>query len=325
MSSSILSSVQDERAPEPIEVRHLTRRYGDFTAVDDVSFEVHAGEVFGLLGPNGAGKTTVIKVLTALLAPTSGTARVAGFDVEREPDAVKRHIGYMSQKFSLYDNLTVDENILLFGGLYGLAGARFDERRDWVLSMADLAQQRNRLTAELPLGYKQRLALGTAVLHQPPIVFLDEPTSGVDPVARRDFWDMIDDLAQGGTTIFVTTHYLEEAEYCDRLGLMNRALLIALDTPEALKAGMEETILEIATDDAAVAVEALEAVPAVTEASMFGRTVHVTTEDEGRARKEVTRRLGERGIRVDSIERIQPALEDVFVALVRRAGGARQG
>jgi ABC-2 type transport system ATP-binding protein len=221
-------------APE-VTVRDLTRRFGDFTAVDGVTFDVAKGEIFGFLGPNGAGKTTTIRMLTGLLAPTSGTGVVAGHDVRTDSEWIKRRIGYMSQLFSLYNDLEVEENIQFFGGLYQVTGARYAERRDWVLEMAGLTDQRRRLTAELPLGYKQRLALGCALLHEPPILFLDEPTSGVDPQARHAFWELIYGLADRGMTTFVSTHYMNEAEYCHRVALMNRGRVIALDTPEALR------------------------------------------------------------------------------------------
>jgi ABC-2 type transport system ATP-binding protein len=225
---------------DAIRARELTRRFGAFTAVDGVSFEVRQGEIFGFLGPNGAGKTTTIRMLTGLLPPSSGTAEVAGVDVALDPAAIRAVIGYMSQKFSLYPDLTVGENIELFAGLYGVTGARYGERRAWVLEMAGLAGRERRLTAELSLGWKQRLALGCAVLHEPPILFLDEPTSGVDPLARRRFWDLIDALAAGGTTVLVSTHYMEEAEYCHRVAIMNRARIIALDRPAALRRALEE-------------------------------------------------------------------------------------
>jgi ABC-2 type transport system ATP-binding protein len=225
-------------------VRDLTRTFGDFTAVDRVSFEVATGEIFGFLGPNGAGKTTTIKMLTGLLAPTSGTGTVAGHDIRTDAEWIKRRIGYMSQLFSLYNDLTVEENIAFFGGLYEVQGARLEERREWVLEMAGLTDQRTRMTAELPLGWKQRLALGCAVLHEPPILFLDEPTSGVDPVARRAFWDLIYGFADRGTTIFVSTHNMEEAEYAHRLALMNRGRIIALDRPQALREAVGAATLE---------------------------------------------------------------------------------
>jgi ABC-2 type transport system ATP-binding protein len=305
-----------------IAVHDLTRAFGAFVAVDHVSFEVGRGEVFGFLGPNGAGKTTTIKMLAGLLAPTAGEARVAGLDVAREPEAVKQRIGYMSQLFSLYGDLTVEENITFFGGLYGLRGAEREERRDWVLRMAGLEEARRRLVRELALGFKQRLALGCAVLHQPPILFLDEPTSGVDPLSRRSFWDLIHELARGGTTVLVSTHYMEEAEYCHRLALMNRGKLVALDTPAALRRKLGAPILEVRAADAPAAVEALQGESAVQAVGLFGRALHVTVDDAARGEEAVRRRLREAGIDVQAVRRIPPSLEDVFVALVQESGGA---
>jgi ABC-2 type transport system ATP-binding protein len=223
-----------------LEVRDLTRTFGDFTAVDHATFSVDEGEIFGFLGPNGAGKTTTIRMLTGLLTPTSGTGTVAGHDIRADAEWIKQRIGYMSQQFSLYNDLTVEENIAFYAGLYDVTGERLAARQAWVLAMAGLEGRRTAMTAELPLGFKQRLALGCAVMHEPPILFLDEPTSGVDPVARRGFWDLIYGLAAKGTTIFVSTHYMEEAEYCHRLALMNRGTLIALDRPSALKDRAQE-------------------------------------------------------------------------------------
>jgi ABC-2 type transport system ATP-binding protein len=307
---------------EAVHVSELTRKFGDFVAVDRVTFTVSRGEIFGFLGPNGAGKTTTIKMLTGLLRPTSGSARVTGFDVSREIQQIKTRIGYMSQLFSLYADLTVAENIQLFGGLYGVRGQRFSDRRDWVLQMADLGDDRDRLTAELPLGFKQRLALGCAVIHEPPILFLDEPTSGVDPVARRAFWDLIYHFAETGTTVFVSTHYMEEAEYCHRLALMNRGKLIAMDRPAALKQELDEPILQLQTDNAPEAVEALQGTPGVIDAAMFGRAVHITVTDESTAPDTVRATLTAAGRTCESLERVTPSLEDVFVSLVRREGGA---
>ena len=308
-----------------VTVRDLTRRFGDFTAVDHVTFEVSEGEIFGFLGPNGAGKTTTIRMLTGLLVPTSGSGTVAGYDVRTESEAIKRSIGYMSQLFSLYADLTVDENIQLFGGLYGVTGERFERRRQAVLEMAGLTEHRHRLTGELPLGWKQRLALGTAVLHEPPLLFLDEPTSGVDPISRRSFWDLIYGLAAGGTTVFVSTHYMEEAEYCHRLALMNRGRIIALDRPAALRATMMEPLLAITAEHGPAVAQALQGAPLVLEAAMFGRDVHVMVEDAAAAEEYLPVLLASKGLPIRSIETVRPSLEDVFVALVHREGGAVLG
>jgi ABC-2 type transport system ATP-binding protein len=308
-----------------VAVDRLTKRFGAFTAVDAVTFTVAPGEVFGFLGPNGAGKTTTIKLLAGLLAPTEGGGTVAGFDVATQAEAIKRNIGYMSQLFSLYADLTVEENIAFFTGLYNVPESRRAERRDWVLEMAGLADRRRRITGELPLGWKQRLALGCAVLHEPPILFLDEPTSGVDPVSRRRFWDLIYALAAEGTTVFVSTHYMEEAEYCHRLALMNRGKLIALDTPRRLRAAMRHPVVEIQAGDSVRAVEALAGTPGILEAGMFGRHVHAIVDDLERARAGIPRLLEGAGIRLDGLQPVPPSLEDVFIALVRDEGGAREG
>ncbi len=308
-----------------VEVRELTRRFGDFVAVDRVSFTVPTGQVFGFLGPNGAGKTTTIKMLTGLLAPSSGEGSVAGLDIRTSAELIKQRIGYMSQLFSLYGDLTVEENIDFFAGLYDVPLARMAARRDWVLQMAGLTEHRTQLTAHLPLGWKQRLALGCAVLHEPPILFLDEPTSGVDPLSRRRFWELIHALAAQGTTIFVSTHYMEEAEYCDRLALMNRGRLIALDTPARLRAEMAEPILELATDDGPAAVQALQHAPGVVEAAMFGRAVHVVVSDPEAEARDLPALLAREGLHCDRVSPVRPSLEDVFVSLVRREGGAVEG
>jgi ABC-2 type transport system ATP-binding protein len=296
------------RDPTPVAVHELTRTFGDFTAVDRVSFEVHAGEM-----------------LTGLLAPTGGQGWVAGLDIREERAGIKRKIGYMSQKFSLYEDLSVRENIELFGGLYGVTGSRLEERRAWILEMAELSGSEGHVTASLPLGWKQRLALGCALVHEPPILFLDEPTSGVDPVARRRFWDLIDGLAGQGTTVFVSTHYMEEAEYCHRLALLNRGRLIALDSPQSLRERVVEPIVRVTTDDAPRAVAALIGARGVIDAAMFGRSLHVTVEDLDRDTRNVRRLLEQAGRSVDAIEPIAPSLEDVFVSLVRAEGGALVG
>jgi ABC-2 type transport system ATP-binding protein len=305
-----------------VTARELTRAFGDFVAVDHVSFEVEEGEIFGFLGPNGAGKTTTIKMLAGLLRPSSGEGTVSGLDIGTETEAIKRNIGYMSQLFSLYGDLTVEENITFFSRLYGVPAPRRTERRDWVLQMAGLTEKRDRLTSELPLGWKQRLALGCAVLHEPPILFLDEPTSGVDPTSRRSFWELIYTLAEQGTTVFVTTHYMEEAEYCFRLALMNRGRLIALDTPGNLRSESKEPLFEIEVDDSPGAVHALRDRPGVLEVALFGRAVHVTVSSAEDAPSRIRERLSSQGIEMHDIRRIDPALEDVFAARVRSEGGA---
>ena len=305
-----------------VTARDLTRSFGDFVAVDHVSFQVEEGEIFGFLGPNGAGKTTTIKMLAGLLRPSSGEGSVAGLDIAVETEAIKRNIGYMSQLFSLYGDLTVDENITFFSRLYGVPGLRRAERRDWVLQIAGLTEQRDRLTSELPLGWKQRLALGCAVLHEPPILFLDEPTSGVDPISRRNFWELIYTLAERGTTVFVTTHYMEEAEYCHRLALMNRGRLIALDTPSNLRAESTEPLFELEVGDSPGAVRALQEAPGILEVALFGRAVHVTLSSVENATERIGERLSTHGIELRDMSRIEPSLEDVFAARVRAEGGA---
>ena len=308
-----------------VEAEDLTRRFGEFVAVDSVSFRVEESEVFGFLGPNGAGKTTTIKMLAGLLAPSEGRGMVAGHDVATESEAIKASIGYMSQLFSLYTDLTVEENIHFFGGLYGVTGDRLKERKAWVLEMARLGDHRRRLVRDLPLGFKQRLALGSAVLHEPPVLFLDEPTSGVDPLSRRSFWDLIYDLAEAGTTVFVTTHYMEEAEYCNRLALMNRGKLVALDAPGALRRSLEHPVLEIVADRGPAAAEILADSEEVLTAGLVGRTVHAAVRGAEEGERRVRRLLEEEGIEIREIREVTPSLEDVFVSLVAAAGGAAEG
>jgi ABC-2 type transport system ATP-binding protein len=306
----------------PVEVDNLTRRFGDFTAVDSLTFTVEAGEIFGFLGPNGAGKTTTIKMLTGLLAPSEGSGRVAGLDVRTDRVAIRERIGYMSQRFSLYGDLTVQENIELFAGLYGVVGERYERRRAWVLEMSELGDHLHQVSAALPLGWKQRLALGCAMLHEPPILFLDEPTSGVDPIARRRFWDLIDGMSDAGTTIFVSTHYMEEAEYCHRLALLNRGRLIALDTPRALRARTVDAIYKVRTGHAPLAVQALVAASGIVEAAMYGRDLHVTVEDRAGGPETIRTILATAGLTTTTVEAVEPSLEDVFTSLVRAEGGA---
>jgi len=297
----------------------LTKVFGKFTAVDRISFQVSEGEIFGFLGPNGAGKTTTIKVLCGLLNPTSGRARVLDWDVAEQPEHIKQHIGYMSQKFSLYEELTVEENVDFFGGIYGLRGDRKRARDQWVLEMAGLTDKRNMITKDLPLGWKQRLALGCALLHEPPVIFLDEPTSGVDPLSRRSFWELINSMADQGVTVFVTTHYMEEAEYCHRLALMSSGKIIALGTPSDLKTRwLDESVIEMDCADLLAAAEILENRPALTEVAVYGDSLHLVTPDPDRALKEVTALLEQVGIQIHRNELISPTLEDVFVTLTTR-------
>jgi ABC-2 type transport system ATP-binding protein len=298
-------------------VRDLEKRFGSFVAVNSVSFEVARGEIFGFLGSNGAGKSTVIRMLVGLLTPTSGSGTVAGFDVRTEAEKIKEHIGYMSQKFSLYDDLTVEENIDFYSGIYRIDRAKKVQRKEWVIEMAGLRDHRSSRTAILSGGWKQRLALGCAVLHEPAIIFLDEPTSGVDPISRRKFWDLIYELAGKGVTVFVTTHYMDEAEYCDRLGLMHRGELIAVGTPETIKKDlMQEDILEVQCERPQDAIEAIEQLKAVKEVALFGKGLHIVAQDATLAASAIERLLHDKGFGVERIENITPSLEDVFVSLI---------
>ncbi|MGA2887619.1 MAG: ABC transporter ATP-binding protein [Terracidiphilus sp.] len=306
-------------------VESLVKRFGAFVAVDQINLEVHKGEVFGFLGPNGAGKSTTIRMLCGLLKPTAGRAIVAGFDVSQKPEAVRQNIGYMSQRFSLYNDLKVIENLRLFAGLYSVSSNKLKERIEWALSMANLKGQENLITGMLPGGWKQRLALGCAVLHKPPVIFLDEPTSGVDPITRRQFWDLIHQMAEDGVTVFVTTHYMEEAEYCNRLALIFRGKIVALGTPSELKRGsMKGELLLVECDPLGDAVEALQSAPDVMDAAVFGNALHLVVRDAAVAVSQIERFLVARGIAVRRMEKISPSLEDVFVSLTtgRDAGAA---
>jgi ABC-2 type transport system ATP-binding protein len=302
-----------------IEVQGLTKRFGDFTAVDHVSFAVRRGEIFGFLGANGAGKSTTIRMLCGLLQPTSGTALVGGFDINRQTEQLKLNIGYMSQRFSLYDDLTVEQNIRFYGGIYGLRGARLEERKDWVLKMADLTGREQSLTRTLSGGWKQRLALGCAILHEPRIVFLDEPTGGVDPISRRNFWELINRLSSEGITVLVTTHFLDEAEYCNDIILINAGRLIAGGSPVELKTEhIKNPILEVACDSVVEALELIRVQPWAVETSVFGTVLHVMTVSEEEGKVLIRQLLQQQGIRVDNIERIVPSLEDVFLYLLEQ-------
>ena len=323
-----MNMIMEPPAPA-IEVRDLEMTFGSFRAVAGVSFAVWRGEIFGLLGPNGAGKSTTIRMLCGLLVPTAGSGRVAGLDIVRDTERIRARIGYMSQRFSLYDELTVEENIEFFSGIQGLPRARRVARRDWVLEMAGLQEHRRTRTADLSCGWKQRLALGCAVLHEPPILFLDEPTSGVDPNSRRRFWDLIYGLAAGGVTVLVTTHHMEEAEYCDRLGVIYRGELVALGTPGELKsAHPHEAVLEIVCPRPQDAISVVEALPSVREVLLHGGGLHAVARDAAAALREIPAALAAAGMAVSRIERVTPSLEDVFVSLIethdRAAGAGRE-
>jgi ABC-2 type transport system ATP-binding protein len=308
-----------------VQVENLVKRFGDFTAVDGVSFETRPGEIFGFLGPNGAGKSTTIRILCGLLRPTAGRALVAGYDVARHPEAVRQHIGYMSQKFSLYNDLRVIENLHLFAGLYEVPAREVRERIAWALKMAELAGREDALTATLASGWKQRLALGCAVLHRPPIVFLDEPTSGVDPLSRRQFWELIHQMAREGVTTFVTTHYMEEAEYCNRLALINRGRIVALGTPGELKHhAMKGELLLVECEPLGPALELLQTARGVLDAAVFGNALHLVVSPAEATPASLRKLLEQHKARVSRIEAIHPTLEDVFVSLTSRPAAARE-
>jgi ABC-2 type transport system ATP-binding protein len=305
-----------------IAVRDLTRTFGDFVAVDHVSFDVHAGEVFGFLGSNGAGKSTTIRMLCGLLKPTSGTATVNGIDVGSDPEGVKRRIGYMSQRFSLYEQLTVDQNIRFFGGIYGLSGEAFERRRAFVLEMAGLQGRERTRASDLAGGWRQRLALGCAILHEPPILFLDEPTGGVDPVSRRQFWSLIDQLSVAGTTVLVTTHYLDEAEHCHRIAIIHAGRLAALgSTSELRRIFAGRAIYEIRSDDPVGAMRTLDETGLVEKTSVFGTAVHAVMKPQAETSpSQLLERFAGTGLAVTGLERVEPSLEDVFLEVVSESG-----
>ncbi len=303
-----------------IEVLGLTKKFGNFVAVNNVNFEVRRGEIFGFLGPNGAGKTTTIRMLLGLLIPTGGTAKVVGFDVVKEPEAVRRRIGYMSQKFSLYNDLTVEENLNFYGGVYGVRGRRLKERKDTILKMAGLVGRERELTRNLSGGWKQRLALGAAIIHEPEALFLDEPTAGVDPISRRAFWELIYELAEAGTTILVTTHYMDEAEHCQNLVFIQRGILVARGSPEEIKlTKMIGDVIEIDSNDPARAIPLLRHLNLFEEVALYGSLIHVVTTDAPAHKPLIQKVLAESGLAVTSVERIAPSLEDVFISSAREA------
>ena len=301
-----------------VEVENLVKRFGNFIAVDHISFQTRTGEVFGFLGPNGSGKSTTIRILCGLLHPTSGRAMVAGYDVVESPELIRRNIGYMSQKFSLYADLTVFENLRFYAGMYGVPAVELRGRIDWALEMAGLRGRESSLTGTLAGGWKQRLALGCAVLHRPPILFLDEPTSGVDPLSRRLFWELIQQMSSDGVTIFVSTHYMDEAEYCNRLALMNGGKLIALGTPTELKLGsIHGSLLLLECDRLGDAIERVRRFDGVRDVAVFGNALHLVVSDAAIA-PAIRTALEADQIPVTDLKVIRPSLEDAFVALTTR-------
>jgi len=302
-----------------VEVEDLVKSFGNFVAVDHIHFQVERGEIFGFLGPNGAGKSTTIRMLCGLLMPNSGKGKVAGFDIMEEPEKIKQVIGYMSQKFSLYEDLTVLENLHFFGGIYGLTGPFQMEREGEALKMAGLRELQDRMTRTLAVGWKQRLALGCAILHQPSILFLDEPTSGVDPISRRNFWSLIQQMGEKGVTTFVTTHYMDEAEYCDRLALIYRGRIIALGTPSELKLKtIAQGVLEVECDPLILALDLLKREPWVSEVAVFGNFLHVIGKEGIDMEHAVSLLFEKHSVYMKGMERIRPSLEDVFVSLIER-------
>ena len=310
--------MNERAAAEPqIVAEDLVKRFGSFVAVDHVNFRIGRGEIMGFLGPNGAGKSTIIRILCGLLRPNGGRALVAGIDVASDPEQVREHIGYMSQKFSLYRDLTVEENLKFFGGIYRVPRRELAERVRFAIDMAGLRGREKALVATLAGGWQQRLALGCAVLHRPPILFLDEPTSGVEPTSRRRFWDLIHALAADGVTVLVSTHYMDEAEYCHRVALINQGRIIATGSPEELRhtaLGGELLLLECASLGPTLAM--LPQAPGVLDCSVFGNALHVLVRDAARSLSELTTYLEQNGLRAIRIERIEPSLEDVFVQLI---------
>lgn len=305
-----------------VESIDLTRRFGSFVAVDRLSFSVKPGEIFGMLGPNGSGKSTTIRMLCGLMDPTSGTATVGGIDVAKNPDGVKAIIGYMSQKFSLYTDLTAVENLRFYAGVYGVPRETREQRIAEIIEIAGLAGRENTLTGDLPTGFRQRLALGSAIIHRPRIIFLDEPTSGADPVSRRRFWDLIYDVTSQGATVIVTTHYMDEAERCDTVLLLSGGHLIAIGTPAELKREtIKGTILSIDSTRPTEALEVVDSIPGVQDVALYGRSIHAVTKDPDRIRELAERELKARGIAVSGVAVVDPTLEDVFVSLI---GGRMQ-
>ncbi|MFH0976887.1 MAG: ABC transporter ATP-binding protein [Spirochaetota bacterium] len=303
-----------------VEVQNLTKRFDQFTAVDDITFSVNKGEIFGFLGPNGAGKSTTIKMLCGILLPTDGKGTVMQHDIMSEQDKIRNVIGYMSQKFSLYDDLTVIENLEFFGSIYGLEGKKLKKRTDYVIEMAEIKDRKNSIVKTLPGGIKQRLAIGAAILHDPPILFLDEPTSGVDPIMRRNFWELIYEFAKLGKTIFVTTHYMDEAEHCDRMALIIAGKIIAMDSPANLKSQLPYGVYSLKAPDFIKVFDYISRLEYIEEAAIFGSMIHILCEEKFPLKKELSKDLKARGITGCHIDKISPTLEDVFVTYARKLG-----
>lgn len=306
------------KSAHSVQVEGLVKQFGDFTAVDHVSFQVEPGEIFGFLGSNGAGKSTTIRMLCGLLRPTGGKAWVKGLDVYTQTEEIKQNIGYMSQKFSLYDELTVQENISFFAGIYGISRRARPQLLEEILQKAGLQERRDTVTALLPGGWKQRLALGCAILHKPPILFLDEPTSGVDPTARRQFWEWIYTLSEAGHTVFVTTHHMDEAEYCHRLALMHAGKIIALDTPEALRRNPQlHHFLQLDPGDVLASLETLDPLTEILDIAPFGGGLRIRVLDPARAESAIRQALQGEGIPISSLQAVEPTMEDVFTSLIQ--------
>ncbi len=311
-----------EPPPAPaaaVHVRGLTKRFGHFTAVDNIDLDVRRGEIFGFLGPNGSGKTTTIRMLCGVIAPTDGEATVLGFDAVGQAEDIRRSIGYMSQRFSLFEDLTVEENLKFYAGVYGIADERYEQRRAYILEMAGLQGREGELTANLSVGWKQRLALGCATIHEPELLFLDEPTSGVDPTARKRFWELLYDLAESGITLFVTTHYMDEAARCSRVAFIYEGSIVTEGTPDTLRTTLvNDTIFEVTTGDVDAAIEALTASPAIAEAYLSGAALHVNVGTRIDGPEVIASTLTTAGLEALSTRVVTPTLEDVFVHLVNR-------
>jgi ABC-2 type transport system ATP-binding protein len=296
----------------------LTKKFGDFTAVDHISFRIRTGEIFGFLGPNGSGKTTTIRMLLGLLRPTEGGGIVLGYDIVKQSEEIRKRIGYMSQQFSLYNDLTVAENLNFYGGTYGVTGNRLRKRKEYILEMANLKGREREMTKNLSGGWKQRLALGTAIIHEPEMLFLDEPTAGVDPISRRAFWDLLYELSDGGTTIFVTTHYMDEAEHCQSLAFIHLGRIVARGTPQDIKETiMKGQVLEIDCTDPELALSALRESSLFDEVALYGALIHIVGKDLEARRGAIERLLEDRGVGIRSMDIIAPSLEDVFISSIK--------